>query len=478
MAEHSSSLRRARHARPETNAWLMLVAFFLIFCGLVAAACLAGWRYYTNAMTPVSGTVVRIHAPAGVSYQPRGAPQSITPETPCALPPNTDVCQELSEGDRVQAKPEAGFGPVASIVLPDATRIADMYAYPTGADLTVTTYQVSRWTQRRQEVRFAQTAGYVRYDIPDKVGQPYAEVTYEVVITGGVTLTLVPGGSYSVDVPHYDAKHPPSFAPSGKPILAEVAVRAGSAEVQGPQGAVVARPGQKVVVDIEKVVGEALPARWQLIRGGTFPCDKVQNNRCGAWERMSIQTDPTVPITVGNQSAVFTVYQTCRPEVPLFCTEDQTMKAAQFYREGNQQKSFAIGMHQDLDLDISEYRSLRLSLWARVIKQTIPAAGIANIECPVTIVLSYKRESPTENADSRTICVYQRDESDQSAQPQGQLNGPYIYQAVPPSNWYRISYDLRAELLPNARYLQDINIYANGHDYISEVAEVSLIASQ
>jgi hypothetical protein len=413
-----------------------------------------------------------------VTYQPKGGTQSITPDTPCSAPPTIEVCQQLNEGDRVQAKPEAGYGPIASIVLPDDTRIADMYAYPTGADLTVTTYQASRWTQRRQELRFAQIAGYVRYDIPDNIGQPYEEVSYTVDITGGVALELTLGGSYSVDVPHYDANHPPIGAPSGKPILAEVAVRAGSAEVRVPAGNIIVRPGQKVQIDIDKVASEALPARWQLIRSGAFPCDKVQNNRCGAWERTSVQTDPTVPIPEGNRSAVFTVYQTCRPEWPLFCTEDQTMKAAQFYREGNQQKSFGIGVHQNLDLDISEYPSLRLTMWARVIKQTIPGAGIANIECPVTIVLSYKRESPSDNPEFRTICVYQRDESDEAAQPSGQLDGPYVYQAVPPSNWYRITYDLRAELLPDARYLDDINIYANGHDYISEVAEVSLIATQ
>jgi len=474
MAEHSPSIERARHARPETSAWIVLVIFFLIFCAIVAGACVAAWRYYTNAMVPVGGTIVRVHAPAGVTYQPKGSAQTITPQTPCRAAPLTEVCQLLGEDERVQAVPEAGYGPVASIILPDGTRIADMYAHPTGADLTLESYQMSRWTKQRLALEFRQTAGYMRYDIPDKSGQPYAEVTYKVVIADGVSAMLSPGGSYSVDVPHYNKEHPQALAPSGRPVLAEVAVRTGSVELQGPSGSVIVHPGEKVQVDVDKGVSEALPARWELIHnGGLSQCKSDADlDGCGEWQLYREKFDQT--LTKVEENGKFKVYRGCRPETPVFCTEDETTNIGQFHREGEQQKSYVRGIAQTLDLDISEYRELRFSMWARVIRQTVPRAGIANIECPVTIKFVFKQSSPSDDPEQRYICFYQ-DDTQQQIPPQGEFS----YQATTGSSWYLLRYDLRdSGLLPKARYLQRIVIYANGHDYISEIADISLSAAQ
>src|SRR5689334_22284863 len=113
MAEQSPTIERARRrTRPETSAWLILVTFFLIFCALVAAAGLAGWRYYTGAMQRVDGGLVRVHARAGVTYQAKGSTKKITPDAQCQDNPAgvTDVCQALNEGDQLQAVPDAGYG--------------------------------------------------------------------------------------------------------------------------------------------------------------------------------------------------------------------------------------------------------------------------------------------------------------------------------------------------------------------------------
>jgi hypothetical protein len=476
MAEHTPLIeQKRRRARPETSAWLILVAFFFVFCSLIAAACLAGWRYYSSAMVPVQGTLVRVHAPAGVNFQAKGSVRLDTPNALCNTAPKpSDTCKDLGEGDRVLAKPQAGYGPVASIVLPDGTRIVDMYAYPTGADLTLTRFQVSRWAKRSQELRFHQAAGYVRYDIPDKPSQPYASVSYTVEITDGVVLGLSPGGSYSVDVPRYDAIHPPAITPSGKQVIAEIAVRTGSVEVQGPQGSVIVRPDQKVQIDTAKIAGEIQQARWDLIRDGELAL--VAKSDKEAWYPYAHIFDPTV--SDAEKNGKINVYQGCRPENPVFCTEEQATFIGQFAREGNQPKSYGVGLEQDLDIDISEYRSLRFSMWARVIQQSVAGAGIANIECPITVRFDYKQSSPTDKTENRYICVYQ-DKNNQPTALSGNLSGQFIYRGVPPSMWYHLSYELRdKDLLLAARYLQGISIYANGHDYISEIADISVIASQ
>ena len=87
MAESLPTTNRsARTARPETKAWITLVIFFFIFCGLVAGVCTLGWRYYATAMMPVRGMLVRVHAPTGVYYQSKGSTRRDTPVKPCARP--------------------------------------------------------------------------------------------------------------------------------------------------------------------------------------------------------------------------------------------------------------------------------------------------------------------------------------------------------------------------------------------------------
>ena len=53
MAEQTQPIERARHRiRPETNAWLILIAAFMIFCAFVAGVGAAGWYYYSSATVP------------------------------------------------------------------------------------------------------------------------------------------------------------------------------------------------------------------------------------------------------------------------------------------------------------------------------------------------------------------------------------------------------------------------------------------
>jgi hypothetical protein len=480
MAEQTQPIDQPlRRARPETSAWLLLMTFFLVFCVIVAIVGFLGWRSYTGAMEKVDGSVVRVHARAGVTYQAKGSAKQDTPVTPCGDNPTgaADACQQLGEGDSVHAQPEAGYGPVASITLPDKTRIADMYAYPTGADLTLTKYQASRWSHQRQEVEFRQTAGYVRYDIPAKDNQPYDDVSYSVVITKGVSIALEPGGSYSISVPHAGQGQPPALAASGLPLMAEVAVRAGSAEIQTHAGTVAAQPNKKVQVDANKTASQPIEARWELIRDPTFEQHKtgIYSDGFDAWNAYREKFDQAV--TKNEMNGLFSVYLGCRPLTPVLCNADQSTYIGQFHREGDQTKSFIVGVSQTLDLDISEYRSLRFSMSARVIQQKVPQAGIANIECPITIQFTFQKESLRSPEERRYICVYQTDTNKPIATADNL--GEWIYRGVPQNQWYQLTYELRdPPLLPSARYLKEIRIYANGHDYISEVTDVSLIASQ
>ena len=116
-------------------------------------------------------------------------------------------------------------------------------------------------------------------------------------------------------------------------------------------------------------------------------------------------------------------------------------------------------------------------MWARVIRQSIPNAGITNVECPVTVRIIFRQNSPTDNQEQRFICFY-RNSTGRLIPPSGE----FVYQAVDDlPSWYQVTFDLRdpkLNLLESARYIESIAIYGNGHDYISEVTDVSLIAAQ
>jgi len=370
--------------------------------------------------------------------------------------------------------PQAGYGPVSSITLPDGAQI-DMFPYPSGADLMLKTYRVSRWTMGRHEVEFVHSAGYARYDLPRKERQPYAEVAFTVEITKGLSVAMQPGGSYSVDVPQKVRKRPLRMTDAGKPLLAEVAVRKGSAELQGPNGAVTILPNQKLQIDSDGQVSEVMAAQWNLIRDGNF--EQYANGGypkgLEAWWTENVDFDPSV--TDEEKNGETRIYNGCPPATPSFCSENPAY-LAQFQRQGNQSKSFGTGIKQKIDLDISEYRTLRFTMWARVIRQTVPNAGITNVECPVTVKIEFKQNSPTDPPDWRYICFY-RNSTGKLIPPAGQ----FVHQAVDDlPSWYKVTFDLRdpkLNLLRSARYIDTIQIYGNGHDYISEVTDISLIAA-
>ena len=473
MAEQAQSIARPRRRiRPETSAWLMLFGFFLLFCAIVAGIGYGGWRYYNLATRPAEA-LLRVHVNTGVTFQAHGDLRPVSLErarNPC--PDSDNICKALSAGDRVKTRPEAGYGPVASIKLPDATQI-DLWAHPTGTEVMLDHYLVSRWTNRRQDVLLRQEAGYARYDVAD--GQPYAEVSYTVQITDGMQVHLTPGGSYSVNVPRDQPGHPRARTDSGELLLVEVAVRSGRAEVWSAGQQLTLSAGQKAQVSRVGSISGPLPARWELIRDGQFTQFATQTypDDIPSWWRNWDRTAPD--LTPAEQNGVFDVVEGCRPEKPDFCTAADQVNIGRFLREGNQQKSFATGISQTLDLDVSEYRSLRLSAWARVIYQSVPQAGIAGSECPITIQFIYKQKSPTDGEQRRYFCVY-ADEANTTIE---KGESEFIYQSIPRSQWYHLTYELRdVPSLDTAYYLQTVRIYANGHDYVSQIYDISLIGTQ
>jgi hypothetical protein len=258
--------------------------------------------------------------------------------------------------------------------------------------------------------------------------------------------------------------------------------------VLGANGdAVLLRERERVLVDAAGSPGLAVPARWELVRDGGFSqfSEKEYNN--------TTSDDPMLPrsdswIVYGipelppENRGFFRLSQICRPPAvnDSYCGPADRRTAAWFYRVGGQVSGFTTGIRQELGpagegIDISEFRSLRLNLWARVLFQSLDSVGDQGSECPVMVRLLAKRFSPADPEEERVICVFTSADGTPPA-----VTAPGVqYELVNLAEWTEFSIDLRdPRWLPDYRYLRSIQIYANGHDYDSRVAEVSIVGEQ
>jgi hypothetical protein len=259
-------------------------------------------------------------------------------------------------------------------------------------------------------------------------------------------------------------------------LQVEVAVRKGQASVVRGVRRIAISPGEKLQVSQNGGIDPPVPATWELIADGDFTQYRQQNmyhDGSLTWRQFWNENAPD--LTANEKKASFSIIRACRPETPDLCTAEEQAYIGQFRRDGGQTKPFTTGIFQELDVDVSEYTSLRLKGWVRVLQQSVPGTGAQGSECPIMIQLIYKPTSPTDQEQQRYICVYSTDKGEKQV-PDLQV---IRYRPVPPYTWYQIDIELRGDtLIKQARYLQTIRIEARGHDYLAEVTGFSMVGQQ
>ncbi|MCS6888621.1 MAG: hypothetical protein NZQ09_10460 [Chloroflexus sp.] len=450
-------------------AWLTLFVFLGLFLTLVTLAVLNVRQWYRAATDTQKATLVVRSVNESIVWQPAGR----------TIFQGTRDQQELGEGDVLRALPNAGYGQVASLRLFEGSQL-DLWA---GAELRLAELRTTRWHSGTLQVTLEQTGGYVRYDLRD--GQPFQTVRFTVLL-GDAQVELLAGGSYSIGL------YPPErrvIRIDGRPALvADIAVRSGSAIVTGVVGQPVRLvAGQRIEVDPSGLPGLPVPARWELIRDGGFSLfsEAEYNNttraddptlpRATTWQ---VSGTPNLPLP---ERGFFRLVMVCQPPSDSSnCPPEYRRTAAWFYRTGRQVNGFVTSIRQLLGVhgagvDVSEFRSLVFSLWARIDYQSLPAAGDRGTECPVMIRIVARRSSPADPDEERVVCIYTAASDDEL---RVRADGVF-YQRVEPATWAQFRVDLRAEgWLPDYRYLRSVEIYANGHDYDARVTNVSLVGAQ
>lgn len=449
-------------------AWVALVGFFLLFVLLVGWTSAVAYRFVVEATDPRDATLI-VRGPADwIAWQPanRTIFQGVTDQ------------QLIGEGDAVRIVNSAGYGQVASLKLFEESQL-DLWA---GAELRLDALRTTRWNDRRLEVTLRQTGGYVRYDIERPAR--YAEVRYLVAV-GNALVELAPGGSYSIELRRPERQI--QLVETSDPLEVEVAVRTGRAVVTWTDGkSAVLAERQMVRIDPAEGPYPVVPARWELIRDGGFSLfsQEEYNNttrqdaptlpRADSWQ---VYSGPTLP---PEESGYFLLQRVCRPPVQADCPPDDQRTAAWFYRTGGQTRSFTTGIEQQFGsdgagIDISEYRTLVLSVWVQIESQSLEDVGDLGTECPVMIRLLARRTSPADPDQQRVICVY-TDANDIAPRV---TSDEVFYIELQPGEWRDIRIDLRESIwLQDYRFLRSIQIFAQGHDYDSRVTAVSLVGEQ
>lgn len=469
MSQEPSIQPKHYRISPAASAWLILSVFFVL--SMVVCVLLAQYTYrgYVNAMRTAEGAMLRGHVTAGVVLQePRSLSSRTIERLPGTLDPcpnQSDVCVPLTTGDRIKTIPAAGYGPVASLVLPDTTHI-QLWAQGTGSDIVYRTYQVSRWTYRRQIVNLQQNAGYARYDIA--ANQGYQRVEYSVTLADNVTVWMSPGGSYSINViPNDDALK--------TQVKYEVAVRTGNATVERAGTTVQVAKGELVEVTRASAIRPPRGATWQILRDPEWHNIEQELDDTNRYNWRAYARADAPNLRDDEKNGVVQVVSTCSPQSPDLCSESQQVRTLRLRRDGNQERPFAVGIDQTLDADVSEYTSLRLNAWVRVLTQTVPLAGIAGSECPIMFQITFKNISPADVQQERTFCLYAYNEIGMPVQDSGSIR----YRALPAFQWYHLEVDLREdEYLRTARYIQSLRIEARGHDYLAEITDITLVGRQ
>lgn len=480
-------------------AWAVLLFSFLAFCTIAFTLGYSMWRYASNA-TVMPDALLFADVPSGVTYQPRGSAAFITVES-------AGNGSRLAEGDQVRVAPasSAGYGKVASIELADGSSL-DIRA---GTQITLDTYRRSRWGTRLQAITVGQQSGYVRYNL--RPNSTFAQSTFVVSLGNGIVAELDRGGSYSVHV-----------RPSSRTLLLagttqrslpdsriEVAVRgSGHAVVRSDEQSVALDAGQLVVV-AGGLPQQPLPAAWELIRDNAldqFSQQEYNNTtqldagptlvRSNTW---IVSGQPTGDPQPKEAQGRFGVVREClQPQPNADCPQVNT---AQFIRTGGQTQGFITAITQYLGDsvaapsspqsrqpdreadpersgdDVSEYRSLRLSADLRILNQSLDKGGQAGTECPLLLRVFYKQRTPADDQLQQVFCFWYKDGD--AGTVNANTRGYFESYQISQYTWTHIDIDLRdTQYLPDARFLQRIQIEARGHDYNAEITNISLVGSQ
>lgn len=227
----------------------------------------------------------------------------------------------------------------------------------------------------------------------------------------------------------------------------EIAVRTGRAVLTalatGEQ--LVLEGGERAVLAGGGAVKGPLPVGRNLVSNGDFGAGLALS-----WESYNEQG--------GDAGAV---------DGQVLLLEGDGSRVVRFQRTGGQQDHCETGIRQYLRRDVTDYLSLRIGLDLRLLQQSLSGGGFQGSEFPLMLRLYYR--DARGNLQFYTWGFYYENPA---AYPTP------LADMIEREVWFVYeSPDLMATLGDNKPvYLESIQVYASGHDYVSEVRDVQIVA--
>jgi len=419
--------------RPETVAWMVLWAAFLVLCALAVTIPL-GIRWYVQNATDLREGVV--------SEIGRGTLQ-ITPQA-TGSERVARKGDKVREGDTVRTEKDAiallsFFDDSVTVqLLPDTTvKILKLRTAKFGPRAN----RLLLWEDRAKGDRARARIGV----------SPLAGTTLhlEVITPQTQQILLSPDGSYAVEV---------------RPGVTQVSTRKGEARVSAQNSTLLLDEGYATAVTEGQMPGTPQRAIQPLLASGDFTplaLGAALPEKWVAFSRKEIADDVEGQVQLVNSDNAGTI---------------------QLKHGSGRNKHTETGIAQEVQWDVSDFVSLRLSLEAQVRYQSLSGGGFLGSEYPLLIRISYK------GADGKEY-VWARGFYYQNPEDYPTTNGRPVTQNA----WYTYTAELLAPrasgplqqsteqvdtagMSPPPVYIFAIEVMASGWDYESLVRRVSLVA--
>jgi hypothetical protein len=396
---------------PERVAWIVMLGAFAVFL-MLCAAIPFGARYYLLYTTSTKPALLEVVG-GTISVQERGsvAPIAVTRS------------KELNEGSVIETNVNSrGF-----LTLLDGSTIT---LFPdTLISIPSMRVPAFSWGQSPIVIELEQTRGRIRIGAAQLFGGNTRDREFQ--ISTPHLLAKVRGessGSYAIDV---------------STDSSQVTVRDGSAQVSAQGRTVTINRGQRTVVTSGEPPLPALPAALDLIVNGDF-----KDPRSRGWnDTIEIPSTPSSPS--GSISNI---------------TLDNRV-ATRIRRSGSNQSSAISGIVQQLNKDVSDYRTLRLTADVRVHSQSLSGGGILSSEYPLIIRLRYRDAN---GSDAEWVHGFYIQNTTNNPTNNGEL--------ITSDVWFPFeSGNLFDTLDPKPFYLISLQFYASGWDYESYVSGIRFI---
>ncbi|MBI4299873.1 MAG: FecR domain-containing protein [Chloroflexi bacterium] len=389
--------------RREALAWGVIWVSFILFCLLIAGAVLGAFWYRDTAVDSRNASLTVLDGTVLVRRDGEGSWASADPE------------MVLKKGDSIKTDANAQ----AFISLFDGSTIRVF----SGTELQIKKSWSSRFSSRRQSIVLSQTRGKLQLGVavsPDGVQRHFA--------------LLMPTARMSLSEGSFSAKI------DGDMAVLHVRER-GNAVMTAAGQTVSLKEGEWSQAGPKQTPSTPMPLQEELVFNGDFA------QGTSGWQVL--------------REYGFQEGQGVEGKVER--NIDEGRLAMRFTRADSRGTHFGIFLFQEMDRDVSEFSSLKLTLRMKLINQSLPGGGYMGSEYPLMVRIDYR--FPGGQSFQDYSLYYQNKDGNRTDTGTKIPQGEWVEYTLP---------DNLMNLLPKPQHLVGIQVGASGWDFDSEISRIGL----